>query len=280
MENGRRASWLSASLIIIIVSILVPFLTFFLPVNSNYGGDKIADKIDSRLKDFELTESGFSYDGRYVWDDGESSYIMVDTSIYQADEDTLTDILNVDGYTNVIIIAKKNVLISSDGNLQSVLWADMYESFESTGSNMVFSKSDIVDIIRTYDTPVIVTAYVILVILALIGFYLSGLFWALVGLIFNSSFKAGLSFGELMKGAIYIRAIWYIIKKLVKTYLLYNVSFLIWALAFIAIFVYMLLSISAYAKNHNNDNNIPPVTEPPLPGMDINENYYNNQNYM
>lgn len=117
----------------------------------------------------------------------------------------------------------------------------------------VITREDVVSYINKTDMPVIITVYVVMVVLAFAGFYGSSLIWAGLGTAFSNTFEANLSYGELMRAAIHVRVVWYILKKLLKAYLLPSFGVLLWIGALVAIFIYYFKGIKTFGENNKNN---------------------------
>ena len=99
----------------------------------------------------------------------------------------------------------------------------------------------------------IVIIYAIVALITFVIYYVVVLCWGMLGLAFNNKKTAGLTFGELCKMAVYIRAPWYIIRKLLGYFVFYNAGTMLWILAFIIIAIYMYAAISSYTKKLQDD---------------------------
>lgn len=257
VENSRHSSWFSTFLVILIVSIVVPFLTFFLPVNNLYGAGKLADKIDEKLPDFVLTDQGFSCVGQNIWSNDLDLYFCIDTRVNMVSEDMVQDIISSGAYSTIVVIAHKNIFLYSleYNNGESIYkdWSDIYNSLNELSGHDQYSKSEIIRLFRKWDTPVIVSAYIFLAIITFIAYYIAILFWGMLGLIFNGTGRTNLSYGNLCKMAVYIRAPWYIIKKLLINYVYYDGKTVLWILMFVIIAVYLYAAIRAYANKLRED---------------------------
>lgn len=255
IENGKRSSTCAAIILALLVSLIIPLFTFYLPVNRIVGNGKLANMIENELPDFRIDADGFYCENRYVWTDENTTYIQIDTSDRLVDDEEVDALLNSAPYQSIVIVAKEEVFMYSDGTSQTMAWADFYSYLIDTNRNgkTTFDKQSIFDLVDKYDTPVIVTIYIVMVIAAFLGFLICCALWALIGLLTASVNHADISYGELLKAAIYIRIIWYIIKKVLKTYVFMGSSTLLWTIVFVVILVYLILAVCQYAKKNSNN---------------------------
>lgn len=262
IRNGKEGTGGAALLLALIFALLVPFFTMYLPVNSKYGNGKVAKLVDESLVDFELTAEGFSCDEVYIWDDSASrQYICIDTSRAAVDRDEFNDLIYEQNYVSIIYATGTEVAMYSDNSTQFISWKDIYNYCKSVDGKTMFSKDYIIELIEKYDTPVIVITYIFFVVFSFIGFMLCGLIWALIGLIFNAVFGTKISFGSLFNASIYIRAIWYLVKKLLTTFVVSGMGTLMWTIFFVVILVYLGIAVYQYGKN----NPVTPMQNIPMP---------------
>ena len=176
-RNGRFGRMSSAMLITFIMSTLTYLVIFFIPYNQLFGGGRFADRIDRNMEDFSLTGDGFYYDGTFDWSDDENmSYIKIDTSKTKVDEAVARDLAADGGYRTVFIISADEILTYNSGRTQIIRCKDIYESLNETYGFKAVTKQDVINLINKLDTPVLVLAWVLQII---VGFVLT-LFWSLL----------------------------------------------------------------------------------------------------
>ena len=254
IENGKRSSWGSAVALIVIFSLLVPLLTFFLPMYAVFGTDILRNVMDEKVPYFVLNEDGFFCEDRKVWTDNSTVYVEIDTDNTVIEEDVLDDLMQSTSYRSVMIIYSQEILLYSEGEVQTMEWSQLYQSIRRSSDGQIdeIDKDDILDFIDIYSVKAIRIIYFVLVCFTFIAFWLSCLLWGVIGLLISSSVRAPVSFGEIVKASIYIRIIWWTLRKLLKTYVFANSGMLIWTIGFVVILVYLLLAINQYAKKYPN----------------------------
>lgn len=264
VENGRKSTWLSATLIIFAVSIILPLFTLFLPLNNGYGEGRLADELDEQLPEFVLTEQGLSCTGQNTWYENTKLYFSIDTDVNRVDDDIIRELIPAVGYDSayyydiVVIVARKNIFLYSkdynNGEHKYVEWSDIYKRLQDAYGAGTYSKSGLVSMIRKWDTPFIVVSYVVLVIFTFVAYYIAILLWGMFGSIVCSIKNVGLSYGELCRMAVYVRTPWYIIRKLINSYI-YDGGLFFWILMFAVIAVYICAAIYIYAKRQKDNLN-------------------------
>ncbi|MGN0395183.1 MAG: DUF1189 family protein [Coprococcus sp.] len=279
IKNGNNGSWGSAIMIALIFAILTPFLTVFLPYNNAFGNGKLAREVGSRIVDFRIDNDGFRCEERYEWiDESELNYICIDTSKNFVDRDEVDEMIDVKRYSNIVIASSREIVMySRSEGIQTLEWDDVYDYLHAVYNQSYFDKQIIVDIIEKYDTPVIIWIYVFCAVASFIGFLICCAIWGGIGKIFSSAFGAKISYGTIFKAAVYIRAIWYIVKKLLNTYVVSGMGTLMWTIAFVIILLYLAIGIYKFAVNHPADNNTGGGMYAPA-GNIPNDMYSNNNN--
>lgn len=253
-RNGRFGRMSSAMLITFIMSTLTYLVIFFIPYNQLFGGGRFADRIDRNMEDFSLTGDGFYYDGTFDWSDDENmSYIKIDTSKTKVDEAVARDLAADGGYRTVFIISADEILTYNSGRTQIIRCKDIYESLNETYGFKAVTKQDVINLINKLDTPVLVLAWVLQII---VGFVLT-LFWSLLitvaGLIAASMKKIEVSFGTIYKSAIYIRLLWYFLMMVIATYI-WPAKRTMGMLALFISVIYIFAAVSQYHKNNPDDD--------------------------
>lgn len=253
VDSTVRSGWGTTLLIMLIASLLVPFLTFLLPADALFGGDRLGTELEQILPEFELSEKGLKSGLKFEKAYDKNFYIKVDTEVGTLDEKELSTELKGTVFPTAIYVSSKNIYIYYDGQGTMLDCGALYQGLSVFMSGDVITREDVVSYINKTDMPVIIAIYVVMAVLAFAGFYGSSLIWAGLGTAFSNTFEAGLSYGELMRTAIHVRVVWYILKKLLKAYLLPSFETLLWLGALAAIFVYYFKGIKAFGeKNKNN----------------------------
>lgn len=283
IKNGVYGSGGSAVMIALIFALLTPFLTVFLPCNQLFGNGRLARELDSRIADFRIDADGFYCEEKYEWaDDVERSYICVNTNKKVVDEDELNDLIDSKRYNTIVIAVSQEVVLYSDDDLQRIQWSDMFNYLQSVDKKTLFSKQSVIDLIDKLDTPVVVIIYLFCAVGSFIGFMICCAIWGAIGALLSSAFGVKISYGDLFKASIYIRAIWYLIKKLLKAYIIYGMGTVMWTAGFVIILVYLILAILQFGKNHPatpSNGGFSPAGNIPNAMYDNNINNYNGNMY-
>lgn len=255
IKNGVYGSGGSAIIVALIFAFLTPFLTVFLPYNNMFGNGKIARELEKRIADFRIDADGFYCEDKYEWvDDVGSSYICIDTNKKIVDEDELNELIDEKHYSTIVIAANQEVVLYSDDDFQTIQWSDMFSYLQAVDKQTTFSKQFVIDLIDKYDTPVIVGIYLFCAVASFIGFLICCAIWGAIGALIANVFGVQVSYGALLKASIYIRAIWYMLKKLVNAYIVYGMGAVMWTTGFVIIFVYLMLAIRKFGKNNPTNN--------------------------
>lgn len=276
IKNGMYGSSGSAIVVALIFAFLTPFLTVFLPYNNMFGNGKIARELEKRIADFRIDANGFYCEDQYEWiDDAGSSYICIDTNRKVVDKDELNELIDEKHYSTIVIAVNQEVLLYSDNDYETIQWSDMFSYLQAVDKQTTFSKQFVIDLIDKYDTLVIVGIYLFCAVASFIGFFICCAIWGGIGALIANVFSVKISYGVLFKASIYIRAIWYMLKKLANAYLVYGLGRVMWTTGFIIIFIYLMLAIRKFGKNHptnNSNGSFAPVGNIP------NAMYYNQTN--
>lgn len=261
IENGKRSSWFTANILILIVSILLPLFTFLIPVMSKYGNNKVADKVSEMIPYFSISSDGFYCDERYEYRKLEGNYFLIDTSISTMGTDFMEDLMEDNHYTAMVIVCSQETYLYSDGKVKVYPWRGVYDYLHSLAARNSYDKSIIISLLEKYDTPVICAAYCLLVLGTLIMYYIICMILAVPASIIAGHSKIDADFSEMMKACIYIRTIWYILAKTLKClvwsglYILVDIHATVNVCAFGVMIVYVCVACSAYAKKHPRVNN-------------------------
>lgn len=253
VDSTVRSGWGTTLLIMFIVSLLVPFLTFFLPADTLFGGDRLGTELEQILPEFELSEKGLKSGLKFEKAYDKNFYINIDTETGVLDEKELATELKGTVFPTAIYVSSKNIYVYYDGQGTMLDCGALYRGLSVFMGGDVITREDVVSYINKTDMPVIIAVYVVMVVLAFAGFYGSSLIWAGLGTAFSNTFEANLSYGELMRAAIHVRVVWYILKKLLKAYMLPSFGALLWIGALVAIFVYYFKGIKAFGENNKNN---------------------------
>jgi hypothetical protein len=260
IENGKKSSWAAAHIIVIIVSLVLPLFTFFIPVNKRLGHDTIADKIDEKISDFSITSTGFYCGDKYEWT-GDGSYIGINTSKANTSQDEIDELLENGSYRTMIIVNSQEIVMYSDNSTNTFKWDSVYKYLNSIESRDTYDKNLALEILRRYDGPVIASVTIAMAVAMIVGYYICSLLWGILGSVMAGFMKKKLSVSEMMKAAIYMRTPWYVIRKILGTFLVAGLSHLLWTGAYIIIFIYMFIAISKCHEDrpggrfHDNLNN-------------------------
>ncbi len=257
MKNGRYGSWGAAIAVAFIFAFLTSFLTVFLPCNKLLGNGKLAREIENKIVNFRIDDDGFYCESRYEWlDENGLGYICIDTDRSTVDHDEIEELIDIKHYRTVVVAASKEAVLYSNGELQTVEWEDIFDYLQAIDKRAHFDKQLIVDIIDRYDTPVVMALFIFCGVISFLGFMICCALWGGIGEICASIFNISLPYESIFKAAVYIRAIWYIIKKLINTHVLFGMGTLMWIVAFVMILVYLILSIYAFSKIGQDTNNL------------------------
>ena len=79
VDSTVRSGWGTTLLIMFIVSLLVPFLTFFLPADTLFGGDRLGTELEQILPEFELSEKGLKSGLKFEKAYDKNFYINIDS---------------------------------------------------------------------------------------------------------------------------------------------------------------------------------------------------------
>lgn len=283
IKNGVYGSGGSAVIIALIFAFLTPFLTVFLPYNHLFGNGKLARELESRIADFRIDADGFYCEEKYEWvDDTGRSYICVNTNKKVVDEDELDELIDEKHYNTIVIAVSQEVVLYSDDDFQKIQWSDMFNYLQSVDKKTIFSKQSVIDLIDKFDTPVIVIIYLFCAVASFVGFLICCAIWGAIGALLASAFGVKISYGDLFKASVYIRAIWYMLKKLVNAYLVYGMGTVMWTTGFVIILVYLMLAIRQFGKNHpanHSNGGFSPAGNIPNAMYDNNINRYNGNMY-
>ena len=250
IHNGAKGKAGPAVFAAFIMSILLYLVIFFIPYNNMFGGGRLADAVDNAIGDFTLTNEGFFYDDAFEWSDEEGlSYISIDTSLGDVDSDEVREFAQREGYTTVFMITSQDIISYNGGQMQVIKCRELYEALSPLGSGRSFGKQDILDIINRFDTPVLVTVYVVKTIIGFIGDLIMALLIGAVGLLIASMKNYKVSFGTTYKAALYIRIIWHSVVMVIAAYVWPAATTLRMIGVLIAV-VYMFIAISRYSKEN------------------------------
>ncbi len=252
MKNGQRGKTWHAVMVVLAMSIILYLFTFWLPYNKLFGNGRLARTVDEAVNDFELTNDGFYYDGRYQWADEEDmTYILVDTSIKDASAKEIESLRKENVYTTIFVVTGSEIVSMENGRVSTIKAKNLYEALNEVYHAKSFGKQDILDIINKWDTPVLVALYIGNVIGGMIKTLWVSFIVAIVGLIIASALKLKVSLGAVYRAALYIRSLWYLILLLISTYV-WPAKKTLMALALLICAAYMFMAIYRYNSQYPN----------------------------
>lgn len=247
-DTAKKTSWFNVNLLIIIVSLVLPFAVFFIPAMITVGNGKLADKVDEEIAYFSIDEDGFYCEKEYEWKSDSDYYICVNTSDNYVEDDEMEELLAEGNYNTVVIATAKEVLFYSDEDTTSIYkWSTVYDDLRNIEERNVYDKTYLVSFIRKYDTPVLIVAYIILATACLLVYYIADILWGLVGMLIRHMMKSEkeISNSDLMKMAMLIRTPWFIIVVLAICLIFKNSIFITFLIGVLIEFNYLMLAINS-----------------------------------
>ena len=249
IETGKKATWFSVHWLIIIVSIVLPVIIFYIPVSRQVGYNRLADAIDDRIAYFSVSEDGFYCKKTYEMKRQGGAYIRIDSNNYAVEADEIEELLEEGRYSTMVIITNQEILLYSDDSPTRFSWESIYDHLQAIEKRDVYDKEILLTLTRKYDTPLLIAVSLLLSLLLLFSAYIAGMLWAALCSLIKYAF--GLSdeveFSDLMKGAILIRTPWFVLAVLLGGFVLKGHFILLYCIgAFITCF-YVIAALKLYA---------------------------------
>lgn len=193
-SGGKLVQFL---LLLILLVGVIRYVIPFLGAIAGMGGMK--NIIQNRIPGFSLENGTFTLDEEFEWlDESGGIYVLVDTDV---DEFTRDDI--PENMVETILVSHTNILFMNQvpgigGIFQEHKWSEM------TG---VTVNNDILAENSTMICVILMPFFVLLYVLELIKYLVSGLFYSIVMLLLARTMMIDISFGDIYKSALYAQAI-------------------------------------------------------------------------
>ncbi len=197
LKDKKRKTFLFGFLLVLIyflVTVILPFVQFQV---STGGFVRIVEEL---VPDFTIADGRLDMEKQFEYAEGDT-YIFIDTKNEDMAQEKVIE--NLRRYSTVMILDSRNVIVKSNGQVQTLDIDDL--DFEIT-------KSELVEMAKPIVSLVLGLVMIIAFIFMEASFFFGVLFVGLFGMIVASCLQAKLTFGELYKLGIYTRTTPLIIK--------------------------------------------------------------------
>ena len=168
---------------------------------STGGIVKIVDEV---VPDFAIADGRLDVEEQFEFAEGDT-YFFVDTKDEAMTEEMILE--NLRRYGTVLIADSENLIVKSNGQVQTLQIADL---------DIEITKSEIITMFRPFVNLAIGIILVIVFLFMQATFFFGVIFVALFGMIVASCMQTKLTFGELYKLGIYTRTTPLLIKALLS----------------------------------------------------------------
>lgn len=200
-KDRKRKTFLFGFLLVVIyflLTMIVPFVRFQM---STGGIVKIVDEV---VPDFAIADGRLDVEEQFEFAEGDT-YFFVDTKDEAMTEEMILE--NLRRYGTVLIADSENLIVKSNGQVQTLQIADL---------DIEITKSEIITMFRPFVNLAIGIILVIVFLFMQATFFFGVIFVALFGMIVASCMQTKLTFGELYKLGIYTRTTPLLIKALLS----------------------------------------------------------------
>ncbi|MCI8268398.1 MAG: DUF1189 domain-containing protein [Lachnospiraceae bacterium] len=190
LKDRKRKTFLFGFLLVAIyflLTMIVPFVRF----QMSTGG--IVKIIDEMVPDFTIANGRLDVEEQFEFAEGDT-YFFVDTKNEAMDEEMILE--NLRRYGTVLIADSENLVVKSNGQVQSLQISDL---------DIDITKSEIITMFRPFVNIAIAAVLVIAFLFMEASFFFGVIFVALLGMVVASCMQAKLTFGELYKLGVYTR---------------------------------------------------------------------------
>lgn len=190
LNDKKRKTFLFGFLLVLIyflVTIIVPFVRFQM---STGGIVRLADGV---IPDFSIADGRLSVERQFEFEEGDT-YVYVNTEEPGIAEDEILE--NLYQYGTVIIADSQNVIIKSNGQVETLMMSDL---------DLEITKDELIQTFRPFVTIMIAAILALIFLFMEATFFFGVIFVALLGMIVASCMQTKLTFGELYKLGIYTR---------------------------------------------------------------------------
>jgi len=247
VSGGRLTGFVFLLMLIVtIISTLIPI------VNAFTGSDGIYNRIQEELPYFEMKDGNLFVEERYENFDN-NNYILVDTTI---DAFNYEDIDK--NYDQVFLISKTNYFQYSAGKTQEFDFK-VFQGYNFT--------KDIIEVFKPFVYIILALVVVFIYLFGVGGYFLSGLFYSLLGLFASSVSNTKLSFRKIFIIAIYSKVTMKLVYTLTGILGLAIPSGVKNIIAIIVTCTYLVFGILSHKSEESNSDSM---------RMTQNNNYYNN----
>ena len=201
LKDRKRKTFLFGFLLVVIyflLTMIVPFVRFQM---STGGIVKIVDEV---VPDFAIADGRLDVEEQFEFAEGDT-YFFVDTKDEAMTEEMILE--NLRRYGTVLIADSENLIVKSNGQVQTLQIADL---------DIEITKSEIITMFRPFVNLAIGIILVIVFLFMQATFFFGVIFVALFGMIVASCMQTKLTFGELYKLGIYTRTTPLLIKALLS----------------------------------------------------------------
>lgn len=200
-KDRKRKTFLFGFLLVVIyflLTMIVPFVRFQM---STGGIVKIVDEV---VPDFAIADGRLDVEEQFEFAEGDT-YFFADTKDEAMTEEMILE--NLRRYGTVLIADSENLIVKSNGQVQTLQIADL---------DIEITKSEIITMFRPFVNLAIGIILVIVFLFMQATFFFGVIFVALFGMIVASCMQTKLTFGELYKLGIYTRTTPLLIKALLS----------------------------------------------------------------
>ena len=201
LKDRKRKTFLFGFLLVVIyflLTMIVPFVRFQM---STGGIVKIVDEV---VPDFAIADGRLDVEEQFEFAEGDT-YFFGDTKDEAMTEEMILE--NLRRYGTVLIADSENLIVKSNGQVQTLQIADL---------DIEITKSEIITMFRPFVNLAIGIILVIVFLFMQATFFFGVIFVALFGMIVASCMQTKLTFGELYKLGIYTRTTPLLIKALLS----------------------------------------------------------------
>ena len=251
IKTGKNATWFSIHLLVILVSVILPIVVFYLPVSKRIGYNRLADAIDDRIAYFSVSGDGFYCKKQYELKRPGQSYIRIDSTDYDTESDEIDELLEVGHYKTMVVVSNQEILLYSDDAPTRIKWSSIYSHLQSIEKRDVYDKNVLLDLTRKYDTPVLIGVTAVLAVLMIFIYYIATLIWGFIINLIKRAFGLSdeVTFSDIVKASTLVRTPWFAAAILIACCVLKGRFVFMYILCVIITFVYMIAAVKLYADH-------------------------------
>ncbi len=171
------------------------------------------------------------------------------------EEDEIEELLEEGRYSTMVIANSREILMYSDDEASIIEWDTIYNHLKEVEDREIYDKDVIVNTIKKYDTPVLLTVYIILVLVTLLGYYVAGIVWGLIGALIKRAMKLNMQpeMTDLMKSVMLIRAPWFVLITVLVILVFKGMLLSSFLLGILIEFNYLVLALNSYKSEADPD---------------------------